>query len=157
MFGYFGTQTDGSGRIKRREAALPPTGKPVGFRVKNFMTYYIQMEDLAANALIEALRIKNDTDFLSYHDIETYGAQVVEILGRENHNAILILSRDQTNIFFHDYSDFFERDEKNGAPGVRLKAGKTRNNLIDAFRGYWPLTSSRRSLIKLPLKPCAKQ
>lgn len=46
------------------------------------MCFYIGIEDLAANALIEVLK-KTDKRFLTYHELESYGSEVVQIL-KEN-------------------------------------------------------------------------
>ena len=72
------------------------------------MCFYIGIEDLAANALIETLK-KNDRRFLTYHEIESYGAEVVQIL------------------------------QENGEKGISLKEGKEAEDLIQQFRGYLAL------------------
>lgn len=46
------------------------------------MCFYIGIEDLAANTMIEMLK-KGGRRFLTYNEIEKYGAKVVQIL-REN-------------------------------------------------------------------------
>ena len=46
------------------------------------MCFYIGIEDLAANAMIEMLK-KGGQRFLTYNEIEMYGAEVVQIL-KEN-------------------------------------------------------------------------
>lgn len=43
------------------------------------MKYYIGIEDLAANALIESLR-RQDVRFVTYESIENYGMKVKQIL-----------------------------------------------------------------------------
>ncbi len=43
------------------------------------MCFYIGIEDLAANAMIEMLN-KGGQRFLTYNEIETYGAEVTQIL-----------------------------------------------------------------------------
>ena len=45
------------------------------------MCFYIGIEDLAANAMIEMLK-KGVRRFLTYNEIEMYGAEVVQILRR---------------------------------------------------------------------------
>lgn len=65
---------------------------------------------MAANALIEALRI-SEKRFLTYEEIEAYGTKVVQILNEKGEKAVLILSRENTNALFRNYSEFFE--EKN--------------------------------------------
>lgn len=102
------------------------------------MCYYIGIEDLAANALIESLK-KNNKRFLTYTEIEDYGSRVVQILNETGEKAILILSRDSTNTLFHNYSNFFVEIEKNGNKGVYLREGISIKQLIQQFRGYLAL------------------
>lgn len=40
---------------------------------------------------------------------------------------------------FRDYSEFFEEDSHDGQEGIRLRAGKSRKDLIVQFRGYLAL------------------
>ena len=75
------------------------------------MCFYIGIEDLAANALIEIMK-KTDRRFLTYSEIESYGAEVVQILKENGEKAVLILSRDNTDALFKNYSEFFEEREK---------------------------------------------
>lgn len=109
------------------------------------MCYYIGIEDLAANALIEILRMAEETGksgsrFVTYKEIESYGEAVLEVLRDEEKKAVLILSRDCTDVFYRNYSDFFEEDVSgNGEPGIRLKEGKNRKDLISKFRSYLAL------------------
>lgn len=98
------------------------------------MSYYIGIEDLAANALIEVLA-KKEIRFLSYSNIEKYGSKVVQILNEKGEKAILILSRESTNALFRNYSDYFEEKEESGEQGIYLKDEKNVNDLIVAFRG----------------------
>ena len=44
------------------------------------MCFYIGIEDLAANALIESMR-RMEKNFLTYKEIENYGSKVVELFG----------------------------------------------------------------------------
>lgn len=102
------------------------------------MCYYIGIEDLAANALIESLK-KGNKRFLTYTEIENYGAKVVQILNESDEKAILILSRDSTNTLFRNYSDFFEEKENNGERGICLRDEIDVKQLIQKFRGYLAL------------------
>lgn len=103
------------------------------------MCFYIGIEDLAANALIEVLS-EGGRRFLTYREIEAYGNKVIELLNEQkSEKAVLILSRDNTAAMYRDYSDFFEEKEENGERGIYLKAEKTREDLIAGFRGYLPL------------------
>ena len=103
------------------------------------MCFYIGIEDLAANALIELLQQEEKRDFITYDELENYGTQVVKILSEKGEKAVLLLSRDHTNAMFRDYSDFFEEVSLDGKLGIRLKEGKDRKALIIQFRGYLAL------------------
>ena len=102
------------------------------------MCFYIGLEDLAANAMIEMLK-KGERRFLTYNEIEMYGAEVVQILKENGEKAVLILSRENTDALFRNYSEFFEEGEQNGKRGIKLKVDKEVEDLIQQFRGYLAL------------------
>ena len=103
------------------------------------MSFYIGIEDLAANALIELLQKEENRSFITYKELERYGTQVVSLLSERGEKAVLLLSRENTNAMFRDYSEFFEEDSYDGNEGIRLRAGKSRKDLIVQFRGYLAL------------------
>ena len=103
------------------------------------MCFYIGIEDLAANALIELLQKEEKRDFITYSELEEYGTQVVKLLSERGEKAVLLLSRDHTSAMFRDYSDFFEEKIVNDELGIQLKEGKDRKALIVQFRGYLAL------------------
>lgn len=105
--------------------------------VKN-MCFYIGIEDLASNALIESMRRAEKT-FLTYKEIENYGSKVVELLNEKGEKAVLILSRESTNALFRNYSDFFQEKNIDGELGIELKKEITLEDLINQFRGYLAL------------------
>ena len=102
------------------------------------MCFYIGIEDLAANALIEVLR-RSQKKFLTYKEIENYGSKVVELLNEKDEKAVLILSRESTNALFRNYSDFFVERNVGGEMGIELREEVTLENLITQFRGYLAL------------------
>lgn len=102
------------------------------------MCFYIGIEDLAANALIESMR-RAEKAFLTYKEIEDYGSKVVELLNEKGEKAVLILSRESTNALFRNYSDFFEEKDVDGEMGIALKQNITLETLIHQFRGYLAL------------------
>ena len=102
------------------------------------MCFYIGIEDLAANAMIEMLK-KGGQRFLTYDEIEMYGAEVIQILKENGEKAVLILSRENTDALFRNYSEFFEAGEQNGKKVIKLKAEKEVDDLIQQFRGYLAL------------------
>lgn len=105
----------------------------------NSMCYYIGIEDLVANALIETIRANSDIRFISYREIEAYGAQVISIINNENRKAVLLLSRRDTNHMLSDYSNLFVERDVNGEKGIELKEDIKIEKLIEEFRGYLPL------------------
>ena len=105
------------------------------------MCYYIGIEDLAANALIEILRSKEGSDLSQYRitlrELEKYGAEVVRYLNQEKgEKALLILSRASTTHMFRNYSDFFEEVETDEGTAIALQKGKTVEDLVEKFRTY---------------------
>lgn len=104
------------------------------------MAFKIGIEDLVANALIENLKNDQSKRFVSYSEIESYGARVVKLLTKEKNEAILIFSRTNTNQMLRDYSNFFEEIESENQLGIKLKEGIEVEQLISTFRGYLTLT-----------------
>lgn len=102
------------------------------------MCFYIGIEDLAANALIETLD-KRDKRFLTYQEIEHYGTEVAQFLFENGEKVVLLLSRESTNALFRNYSEFFEEREENHEKGIALKEGIGVDELIEKFRGYLAL------------------
>ena len=102
------------------------------------MCYYIVIEDLVANALIENLK-RGSSRFITYRDIENYGAKVIELLNEKSEKAVLILSRQGTNAMLRDYSKYFEEKEVDGLKGIELRSAISEEELINKFRGYLPL------------------
>ena len=101
--------------------------------------FYIGIEDVAANALIQALRKNAEKRFLSYMTIESYGNRVVEKLNEDNKKAVLIFSRNRTEALYRNYSEFVEPGEENGQRGIRLREKIKLEDLIIAFQGYLAL------------------
>ncbi len=102
------------------------------------MCVYIGIEDLAANALIEILNF-NNKKYVSFKELEDYGSRVVTILSEKNEKAILVLSRENTQALFRNYSDFFVEKSIDGTNGISLREEITVDDLEDAFRGYLSL------------------
>ncbi|MDR2720293.1 MAG: hypothetical protein LBC03_05780 [Nitrososphaerota archaeon] len=121
------------------------------------MCFYIGIEDLVTNALIGML-MKDATGekFVTYKQLEDYGAEVIDILREQNKTAVLVLSRERTNVMFRNYSDVFEEKIVGGNPGIALKSDVVVNDLINRFDGYLALDvlfafMNERSLRKLGL------
>lgn len=111
-----------------------------GKEENNIMCYYIGIEDLAANALIEILRKKENKEnsqcIVTLKELEKYGAEVVRYLDGQGEKALLILSRASTNHMFRNYCDFFEEIESEEGTAIALQKGKTVEDLIEKFRTY---------------------
>lgn len=107
------------------------------------MCFYIGIEDLAANALIEILKTKEDEQAKQSHvtlvELEEYGNQVIQYLNELGEKAVLILSRENTSLMFRNYSDFFEEVETETGVAISLKEGKTVSDLVKKFRTYLAL------------------
>lgn len=101
------------------------------------LTAYIEIDELAANALIAAQ--KYGRRFVSYKMMEDYGLRVVGILHSKGVTAILLLSRDRTNAMLQNEADLFEEQEVEGEKGLSLREGKTTSDLISRYVGYLPL------------------
>ena len=99
------------------------------------MCFYIGIEDLAANALIEILS-KSERTFVTYKELEQYGQKVVQVLDQQGDKAVLILSRESTIAMFRNYSDIFDETQDANELGITLRSGVTKDKLIEKFRGY---------------------
>mgnify|MGYP004593077545 CR=1 FL=1 len=107
------------------------------------MCYYIGLEDLVANAMIEILKKKQQEQedikeiklSVSLKDLEYYGAEVIKYLNNKtSEKAFLILSRASTDHMLKNYSDFFK--ENNDESAIELREGKTVEDLKNKFRTY---------------------
>lgn len=104
------------------------------------MSIRIGIADLVANALIELVDNDENNREVTYEQLNDYGAIVIETLNAKNEDAVLIISKERTKAFFHDYSDFFEvRMNAERQKCIALREGKTTNELRELFRGYLSL------------------
>lgn len=99
------------------------------------MCIYIGIEDLVANALIELVE-KSHEGKVRFSELNEYGANVIKILLEDNKKAILVLSKERTNEFLHDYSEYFELFSDGQEEGIKLKLGIKTDALWEKFRGY---------------------
>lgn len=99
------------------------------------MAIYIGIEDLVANALIELVEKTKKREVL-FKELDEYGAMVIKYLNELDEQAILVLSKERTNEFLHDYSDYFELFTSDNNDGIRLKTGIEVEELWEKFRGY---------------------
>ncbi len=99
------------------------------------MCIYIGIEDLAANALIELVE-KSERREVLFKQLDEYGAKVIKYLNDKQEQAVLVLSKERTNEFLHDYSYYFELFTNGMDEGIRLKEGISVSQLWEKFRGY---------------------
>lgn len=99
------------------------------------MCYYIGIQDLVANALIELVD-NNKEGKVSFKELNEYGAKVLDVLNEKGERAVLVLSRDYTNRFIHNCTEYFEIESHDDEKYVCLKEGITTNKLRDVFRSY---------------------
>lgn len=99
------------------------------------MRYYIGIQDLAANALIELLD-KNCSRRVTLRALTEYGVAVVSALNKEKDEAVLLLSRDRTLGFIKECSDLFDVEGFDTSDAaIVLKEDFTSDDLIERFCG----------------------
>ena len=84
------------------------------------MCFYIGLEDLAANAIIEIQEKKKKDGqelegvvSITLEDLERYGEAVVRCINRRKaESAMMVLSRSSTTYMFRNYADYFEEIEE---------------------------------------------
>ncbi len=98
------------------------------------MCYFIGIESLVANALIELLR--DGCRQVKFEAIERYGAEVVNILNNSGEDAVLILSRERTRGFIINCSDYFDVENPELPSGtISLKPEFSEDDLLRVFCG----------------------
>ena len=103
------------------------------------MCFYIGIEDLIANALIELLEQGKNRE-IDAMTLESYGAEVVKTLSSEGEEAVLLLSRDHTHQFLQDYSDYFTcKGFETNNPVFSLRPGVDVGMLRSRFRSRMAL------------------
>lgn len=98
------------------------------------MFRYIGIEDLVASALIEQMRQEETNRKVSLQSLANYGTVIVKILTNSGQNAILLLTRESTYEFVHDYANFFSIVEYDGIEFIELLDGVTTEDLRRQFR-----------------------
>ena len=98
------------------------------------MYRYIGIEDLVASALIEQIRYEATRRRVSLQALANYGTVIVKTLTNSGQNAILLLTRESTYEFVHDYADYFSIVEYEGAEYIELLDTVTVEDLRRQFR-----------------------
>ena len=97
------------------------------------MYRYIGIEDLVASALIEQMRREETHRKVSLQTLVNYGTVIVRILTSSGQNAILLLTRESTYEFVHDYANYFSIMEYDGVEYIELVNGFTAEDLRRQF------------------------
>ena len=97
------------------------------------MNYFIDVEDLVANALIELVE-KTGNRTVSFSQLNKYGDAIIAKLRARNLDATLIYTRDKTEQFFHDYSDIFTINESESDIEITLNDNISTAYLRKKFR-----------------------
>ncbi len=97
------------------------------------MCYFIGIEDLVANALIEIVENTGNRT-ISFSQLHQYGDAIIARLKAGNTDATLIFTRDKTDQFFHDCSDIFTINEKEHDVFITLNDGVSTTYLRKRFR-----------------------
>ena len=97
------------------------------------MAYFIGIEDLAANALIE-LAEKTGKRTVLFSQLNNYGNAIMTSLKKDNMDVTLIFTKNTTEKFFHDCSDVFIIKEIKNDVEITLKEGISTDILRNRFR-----------------------
>lgn len=122
------------------------------------MCFYIGIEDLAANALIEMLEMEDknpELKSITYAELERYGTEVVRYLKENGEKAVLIFSRESTDVMLHNYADFFE--ERANGTAIGLRKGKCVPDLIKRFRTYLAFDLLMAFMADVPVQMLKKE
>ena len=98
------------------------------------MYRYIGIEDLVASALIELMKREEANRKISLQTLADYGTVIVRLLTESWQNAILILTKESTYEFVHDYADYFSIEVYDDIEYIELKDGITVEELRCQFR-----------------------
>lgn len=97
------------------------------------MCYYIGIEDLAANALIEIVE-KTGKRYVNSVQLSNYGNVILTNLKKNNIDAKIIFNREATNCFFHDCADIFTVEENEDNIIISLNDNISTTYLRSRFR-----------------------
>lgn len=98
------------------------------------MNRYIGIDDLAANALIELMKLNETNRRVSLQSLYNYGTVIVRLLSRPGQDAILFLTKESTNEFVDNYRDYFSIVNEAGTEYLELNKDKTIDDLRNQFR-----------------------
>lgn len=97
------------------------------------MCYFIGIEDLVTNALIELVE-KTGNRTVSFSQLNKYGEAVIAKLKNDSMDVTLIFTRDTTDQFFYDCSDIFSINEGETDIQITLNDNISTDYLRKRFR-----------------------
>jgi len=97
------------------------------------MYYFIGIEDLVANALIELVE-KTGNRTVSFSQLNKYGDAIVAKLKAKDMDVTLVYTRDSTEQFLHDCSDIFTINETESDIQITLNDNVSTTFLRKKFR-----------------------
>ena len=97
------------------------------------MSYCIDIEDLAGNALIELVE-KTGKRTVLFSQLNDYGNAIIAKLGSENIDASFVHTKEKVEQFFDTCSDVFLFEEIGNDIKVTLKNGVSTDALRERFR-----------------------
>lgn len=107
------------------------------------MCYFIEIQDLAAYALVDLMEHANSRT-VSFRALHAYGIAVVRRLIDEEQEAILLTSREHVYGMVRECSDYFEAHDLGGADAtIVLRDGVSKEDLLSRFIGSIPLAVLR--------------
>ncbi len=96
-------------------------------------TIYIEIEDLAANALI-ILFEKYGINHVSFETIDNYGEKVIDILTQRGRKAVLVCHKYMADILTKNYSGLFEVYIKDQKQHIKIKDMVDIKDVIKLYR-----------------------
>lgn len=97
------------------------------------MSYCIDIQDLAGNALIELIE-KTGKRTVLFSQLNNYGNAIIAKLGSENIDASFVHTKEKVEQFFDTCSDVFLFEEIGNDIKVTLKNGVSTDTLRERFR-----------------------
>lgn len=97
------------------------------------MSYCIDIQDLAGNALIELVE-KTGKRAVLFSQLNDYGNAIIAKLGSENIDVSFVHTKEKVERFFDTCSDVFLFEEIGNDIKVTLKSGVLTNTLRERFR-----------------------
>lgn len=97
------------------------------------MCYFIGIEDLVANALIELVESTGNRT-VSFSQLNKYGEAIITRLKKEDMDVTLIFTREKTERFFHDCSNIFSISENDSDIQITLNDNVSTSFLRKKFR-----------------------